>query len=443
MGAVMNKKTKLFFALFIYILLICLPLIVFIFLPMPPARQWWRDLSVVLGFTGLSLAGLQFLPTARLPLLSDVFDLDSLYRAHHILSILSVLLVFLHPLLLLVNNPYTLLLFNPLTAPWRAQAGLIGLAGLILIAISSVLRKELRLSYNAWHVLHDLLALVIAVFALLHLVKVNYYMSSPVMQMVWLIEALAWAGFIIYIRLLKPLQISRRPYIVDQVIPEIPDTWSLVLKPSGHDGLDFNAGQVAWLNIDTSPFTLHRNPFSISGSAHKKDELRFAIKNAGDFTAAIGKLRGGEIVYVDGPYGSFSLEDERAQKGLVLLAGGIGAAPVMSILHTLADARDKRPVFFFYGNYDEKNITFRQELEDLKKKLNLTLVHVLEVPPKKIAGESGFITRELLERVLPRDRSELLYFICGPLPMIHAMEAHLKSLAIPHRQISSEKYEMA
>ena len=43
---------------------------------------------------------------------------------------LSVALVFAHPVILLINNPYTLLLLNPFIAPWRAQAGLIGLASL-------------------------------------------------------------------------------------------------------------------------------------------------------------------------------------------------------------------------------------------------------------------------------------------------------------------------
>ena len=439
----MNTKTKRFLALAIYLLLIFLPLIVYLTFPMPEGRNFWRDLSVMLGFTGLSIAGLQFLPTARIPFLSDVFDLDSTYRVHHLLSLLSVLMVFLHPVILLVNNPYTLLLLNPFTAPWRAQAGLIGLAALVMIAITSVLRKELRMDYNAWHGLHDLLALLIAVFALIHLVKVNYYMSAPAMQIAWLVELVIWVGITFYVRVLKPLAIQRRPYKVGQIIQELADTWTLVLKPEGHGGLDFNAGQVAWLNINSSPFTLHRNPFSISGSAHRNDELRFSIKAVGDFTSKVGDLKGGETIYVDGPYGNFSLEDEHAQNGLVLLAGGIGAAPVMSILHTLADAQDQRPVFFFYGNNDDQNITFYKEIEALKKKINLSVTYVLEKPSGKIKSESGFISLDLLKRELPDNLKELYYFICGPLPMIEAMEKHMHALEIPHKQISSEKYEMA
>ena len=439
----MNKQTKRLLALSVYLFLILLPLLVFLLFPRPEGRDFWRDLSVILGFVGLSAAGLQFLPTARLPFLADALDLDSIYRSHHILSILSVLLIFLHPVILLINNPYTLLLLNPFTAPWRAQAGWIGLAGLILIAITSVLRNELRLSYNAWHLIHELLALLIAVFAVIHLLKVNYYMSMQAMRAAWLIELIIWGGTTLYVRFVKPLKIRQQAYIVQKIIPELEDIWTLVLKPVGHAGLDFDAGQVAWININSSPFTLHRNPFSISGSAHKKDVLRFSIKAVGDFTNTIANLKGGETVYVDGPYGSFSLDDPRTRNGLVLLAGGIGAAPIMSILHTLADTNDQRPLYFFYGNPNEDKIPFKNDIEVLEKQLNLSIFHVLETPPTKMKGEIGFISREMLERELPDNHADLYYFICGPLPMIDAMEAHLHVLQIPGAQITSEKYEMA
>jgi len=439
----MNQSAKRLLALAVYILLVFLPVIVFFLFPMPAGRSFWRDFSVILGFVGLSLAGLQFLPTARIRFLSEVFEMDGIYRAHHLLSVLSVLLVFLHPVILVINNPNTLLLLNPLTAPWRAQAGMIGLAALVLIAVTSVLRKDLRLDYNAWHGLHDLLALIIAVFALIHLLKVDYYMSAPAMRIAWLLTVLIWVGATVYVRVLKPLDIQRHPYIVKQLVTELPDTWTLVLAPQGHAGMRFAAGQVAWLNVNSSPFTLHRNPFSFSGSAHREGELRFSIKDAGDFTAAIGKLQGGETVYVDGPYGNFSLADPRMQKGLVLLAGGIGIAPMLSVLHTLADEKDRRPIHLFYGNPDDTKIAYFKELDNLQKKLNLKITHVLETPAEHLKSETGFITRSLLERELPANRAELFYFICGPLVMIDAMEAILRAMQVPARQVVSEKYEMA
>jgi predicted ferric reductase len=439
----MNKQTKRLMALMIYVLLVFLPLIIFLLFPMPAGRSFWRDFSVMLGFVGLSLAGLQLLPTARISFISEAFKMDDTYRAHHWLSLLSILLVLLHPIILLINNPNTLLLLNPLTTTWTIRAGMLGLTSLILIAITSVLRKDLHIDYNAWHGVHDILALIIAVAALIHLTRVDHYMSAPAMRLAWLIEVLIWVGATVYVRVLKPLDMQRHSYVVQEVITELPDTWTVVLKPQGHAGMRFEAGQVAWLNINSSPFTLHRNPFSFAGSAHRESELRFSIKDAGDFTSAVGKLKGGETVYVDGPYGSFSLADPQTKTGLVLMAGGIGVAPVMSILYTLADEKDQRPIYLFYGNRNENEIAFLKEIEVLQKQLNLSVTQVLEVPSTRVKSENGFITHALLERELPANRADLHYFICGPLPMIAAMEKNLRALKIPRSQVTYEKYEMA
>jgi 3-phenylpropionate/trans-cinnamate dioxygenase ferredoxin reductase subunit len=442
-GNRMTRQMKSLFFILVYLILIFLPLLVFLIFETPESRAFWRDFSVLLGFVGLSMAGLQFIPTTRLAFLTDIFDMDKVYKMHHVLSVLSVLLVLLHPCILLINNPNILLLFNPFTAPWRAQAGWIGLAGLLLIALTSIYRKELHLGYNAWHGIHTLLALVITVFGLIHIFKVNYYSAALPMRIAWILEIAIWLTMIIIIRIVKPLKIKQHPFTVHQVIQEIPGVWTLVLKPRGHAGFHFNAGQVAWIHINTSPFTLHRNPFSVSGSALAKEELRLTIKALGDFSSSIGDLKGGETVYVDGPYGNFPLDDASTKNGLVMLAGGIGIAPIMSILKTLADQKDQRPLTLFYGSYDEENIICQAEIEKLKKVLNLTGVNVLEKPSGKIPCESGYISQAILERYLPADRDDLYFFQCGPLPMIKAMAHHLKNLGVSKQRIRSEQYEMA
>jgi len=70
---------------------------------------------------------------------------------------------------------------------------------------------------------------------------------------------------------------------------------------------------------------------------------------------------------------------------------------------------------------------------------------VLEQPPEGWEGEKGFITADILKRHLPDDYKEweYLFFLCGPMPMIQAVEGALKGLGIPSVNISSEKYEMA
>jgi predicted ferric reductase len=437
-----SKKLKGLLGIGAYLLLILLPLILMLVLPGPEKRNFWRELSVGLGFVGLALAGLQFLPTARLTFFADAFDLDRVYFVHHRLSVLSVLLVLLHPFILLARNPYTLYLLNPVRAPWQAQAGLVGLSGLLLIGVTSVLRRQVRLGYRFWHSLHFLLSLVIAVFALIHLFEVDYYLAAPGMKAAWIVEAAIWGGGILYVRVIRPWRVKSRPYAVERIEGETADVWSLYLRPEGHQGLDFRAAQVAWLNADSSPFGLHSNPFSVSNAAHQR-MLRFSIQVVGDFTARVPNLDRNSTVYVDGPYGKFSLEETAEAEGFALIAGGIGVAPVMSILHTLAERRDPRPVYVLYGNYSYEDIAFAGEIKDLEDALKLHVTYALVEPPEDFTGVRGFITTGVLEERLPANRDRLCYFVCGPLGMIQAMKTSLRSLGIPKRLEFIEEYEMA
>jgi ferredoxin-NADP reductase len=149
-------------------------------------------------------------------------------------------------------------------------------------------------------------------------------------------------------------------------------------------------------------------------------------------------------MFVDGPYGTFDLKDPRMQKGLVLMGGGIGIAPIMSILNTIADTGDKRPVYVFYGDLNEQTELFGKEFADLQNRMNLTMVKVLEKP---IAPEAckykGYINKDLLLSTLPENYKELFYFMCGPLPMMNAMNKHLAAMGVDRSQIATEKYEMA
>lgn len=410
--------------------------------PRPGGRQVWRDTAVALGFVGFALMGLQFVPTGRLPFLAEVFPLDTVYKVHHQTSKLSFFLILAHPILLVLNNPYNFVAFNLLGAPWKLRWGVIALIGLVLIVVTSVWRKWLRISYERWRLWHDIFAVAIAGMALYHILKVGYYTSLPAQRWLWIVYAVIWAAMILYIRVVKPVMLLQHPFEIVDVIKERGDTWSLVLEPVGHSGMPFKAGQVAWLTVGHSPFQIEEHPFSFTASAEHPERLEFAIRELGDFTAVVGDLPKGTPVYIDGPYGTFDMA-HHAGAGYIFIAGGIGSAPIMSMLRTLAERSDDRQLHFFYGNRTWESVTFREELAELESKLNLEMIHVLENPPEGWEGETGFITQEVLHRHVPFDCTECIYFICGPLPMIRLVRKALHHLNIPENRIYSEQYEMA
>jgi predicted ferric reductase len=163
-----------------------------------------------------------------------------------------------------------------------------------------------------------------------------------------------------------------------------------------------------------------------------------SIRDLGGFTSTIHQVPPGQRVYLDGPYGAFTSGNPTDMH--VLIAGGVGVTPMMSLIRTFADRGDERPVILLYGSKDWESITFREELEALKARLDLTIVHVLADPPADWTGEQGFITAEVLKRHLPPPFAEHEYFICGPGVMMDAIERALGEMNVPLFKYHSERY---
>jgi predicted ferric reductase len=149
----------------------------------------------------------------------------------------------------------------------------------------------------------------------------------------------------------------------------------------------------------------------------------------------------GTRAYLDGPHGVFS-PDRFEGPGFVLIGGGVGITPLISVIRTMADRDDPRPCILFYANRDWESVTFREELDELAKRMRLTVVHALERPHDGYQGETGYLTLEVLRRHLPRRFERMQYFVCGPGPMMDAVERALEALGVPAERINTERFDM-
>jgi predicted ferric reductase len=421
----------------VYLLFICGPLFALMLGSWPPARDFWTEFSVALGYAGLAMMGLQFGLTARFRYITQPWGDDLIYHVHRQLSIIAVCLVIAHPLILFVVQPEFLALLNTFTAPWRARFAAVSVYSLIAIVIMAVWRTKLKLSYETWHISHMLLAVVAVATGVFHMVGWGYYLASRWKRGLWIGMSVFWVGLLFYVRVIKPWFLIRRPYRVAAVRKERGDTHTLVMQPEGHPGFRFIPGQFGWLTVWQSPFKASGHPFVFSSSAAVSDgRVEMSIRSLGDFTNTIHAIPVGKRVYLDGPYGTFTVGDAPALH--VLIAGGVGIAPMMSIIRTFADRGDERPIILVYGSRDWESVTFREELEALKPRLNLTIVHVLDDPPDGWTGERGFITAEVLKRHLPPSYADHEYFICGHDMMMDATERILDELNVPISRYHSE-----
>jgi predicted ferric reductase len=290
-----------------------------------------------------------------------------------------------------------------------------------------------------WQGLHTVLAIASVLFALGHIVLVGRYVDTAWKQVLWTVMTAAFLSLIVWVRVMRPLRRLRRPWEVARVDAERGGTTTITLRPIGHGGFDFAPGQFGWISVGRSPFALTQHPFSFSSSAEADGSVQMSIKALGDFTRTVAELRPGTRAYLDGPHGVFT-PDRNEGPGFVLIAGGVGIGPVISMLRTFADRGDRRPCHLFYASRTLEDTTFLEEVRALEERLDLTLVLVLEDPPRDWPGERGRIDGPLLRRWLPERHQRMQFFICGPPPMLDAMESALAEIGVPTAHIHTERF---
>ena len=425
-----------------YLAITLLPLLVLLLHAPPEARSFWIEFSIALGFIGLAMMALQFALTARINRIEASYGVDIILQFHRYISLVAFSLIIIHPLILFVTEPETLQLLNFITAPWRARFAVLATLALILLVVTSIWRKSLGIPYEPWRTLHGILAVCAIALGLAHALGVSYYLNLFWKIVLWSAIGLIALWLLIYVRLVKPWLMTKKAYLVEDVIPQRGDVWTLVLRPRGHEGMPFQPGQFAWITLDISPFRMREHPFSMSSSGNNPDRLEFSIKALGDFTKTIKDVKPGTKAFLDGPYGVFSTDRYWDSAGFVLIAGGIGITPMMSMLVTACDRKDDRSFLLIYGSKTWDDVTFREELDDLKEKLDLTIVHVLRKPPEDWSGETGYVDKELLERYIPLHRGSRQYFICAAPKMMDQVEAALHDLEVPITNVHMEHFNL-
>jgi predicted ferric reductase len=436
----MNQLMLGVFWIGLYLIVALVPVFMMMFAPHPSGRPFLLELSVALGFVGLTQIAIQFALIARFRRVTAPYGIDVILRYHRQIALIAVIFILVHPVLVILDFSPRAKLLNPLGGNWASRAGWVSILALLVIVVSSLYRRQLKLHYERWRLLHILLAITALVFAQLHVSLAGLYINQLWKHGMWIGIALLMVSFEVYLRGIKPLAQRRRPWRIVEVQKERGDSYSLVLEADGHEGMAFQPGQFAWLKLRT-PFTLDEHPFSFSSSATEKHRVEFGIKAVGDFTQQLGELPPDTLAYLDGPHGAFSV-DRAPAAGYVFIAGGIGITPLLSCLRTMAERGDRRPVLLLYAQKTWEDATYREALAELEDRLDLEVVYVIENPPKDWEGEKGLLDAGVFERRLPREPLAREYLICGPPPMMDAASAALRRRKVPEERIHAEQFDL-
>lgn len=429
----------------VYVIIAVAPLLLGAFQDRPP-RPWMDEIASGLAMTAFAILLVEFVLSGRFKLISGRMGMDVTMRIHQLLARTALVFALLHPFL------YQTPSFNyPL--PWDGTgqltlgldigsvvSGLIAWIALPVFVLMAVFRDQLPYRYETWRLMHGFGAVLIAVMVLHHTLNAGRYSSDPLLAGFWIVLMAAALGSVIYTYILAPLGEARRPYEVTSVRKIALKTWELTIRPKRGDALSFEAGQFAWLNMGHSPFSLHENPFSISSAPARKPDLQFIIKEAGDLTNNIGDVAPGTTAYLDGAHGNLTVRG-RTAKGIALIAGGVGVAPLISIARQLHAEDDPRPMILVYGNRVAGQIVYRAELNKFARRANTEVVHVLSEPRRGWKGLTGRIDTATIEAVFSfKEAADWIYLVCGPPGMLNVVEDALIALGVPAEQIISERF---
>lgn len=427
-----------------YVLITVAPLVLAHLQGLPP-RPVQDEIATGLAMVAFAILLVEFVLSGRFRTISARIGMDVTMRLHQLLARTALAFVLVHPFL--YSTP-----FNP-PLPWDPSrqltldldagslaTGVLAFVALPVFVLISIFRDRLPYRYETWRWVHGLGAAAIAGAVTHHTFVAGRYSADPLLAGFWLLLLAAALGSLLHTYLIAPLREMARPYRVTSVREVALRTWELTLRPEKGKSMHFEAGQFAWLNVGHSAFSLHENPFSISSAPAARPDIQFVIKEAGDMTRSIGGVAPGTRAYLDGPHGNLTLKG-RNGRGVALIAGGVGVAPLLSIARQLQAQGDPRPLILLYGNRIAEQIVYRDELDRLARRQKCQVLHVLSEPPAGWKGLTGQLDCDTIKRVFGFEEArEWLYLACGPAPMLDAVEEALTDLGVAGERIVSERF---
>ena len=175
------------------------------------------------------------------------------------------------------------------------------------------------------------------------------------------------------------------------------------------DAFQFDAGQF----VEVSIFGVGEAPISISSAPSKGGFIELCVRNAGDVSGALHQKQCGDIVGLRGPFGRGFPFEQMKGHDVLLVAGGLGIAPLKSLINHIHDERhDFGRVTILLGAKNPGEILFRKQFDMWKHREDFDLIMTVDQPDDTWDGEVGLVTK-LFER-LEIDPNNTYGAICGP-----------------------------
>ncbi len=389
------------------------------------------SLGQIAGLVGMAMFSVSLILGARLKFLDKYFcGLDKVYQNHHIVGAVSFSLLLFHPLFLVVRHIQISLRDAALFfMPSRDLAVGYGITSLFLMIVLMVMTFYIQLKYQRWKLSHKFLVLVF-IFAVLHSFYVASDISRDSILRVYILGLVAiglGAGF--WRAFLHKYFNQNFDYEIIKINALNSGILEIEMAPKDKK-IKYEGGQFIFVSFASWGVSAESHPFSISSSP-AAENLRIAVKALGDFTTEMKKLKAGDKVSVEGPFGGFSYKNALS-KNQIWIAGGIGITPFLSMAGDLK-IDDGYKVDLYYGVNAPEEAVFSDAL------FKTSSVNKNFKAINWYSNESGRLNGEIISE-LSRGLRDKDIFLCGPPMFMKSLNEQFGKMGIKKNRIYWENF---
>jgi predicted ferric reductase len=393
----------------------------------------------ILGVTVAVLVFFQILLASRVKFLDRIFSLNRVYGFHRINGVMIAFLALSHPILVIASDNFTFFPFEK--RYWPQFLGVGVLTCFLVIVTTANWRLFFGFAFHSWLRFHRLATVSIIPLMFIHILYVSETFKAGLPHTL----VFATSGMIcllilrIWYRRFFP---EKRRFFVSNVEPAGREAYTVDVTLHGGGNFNYMPGQFVFITPLSAEVPKEEHPFTIASTPTRFDVLQFVIRAAGDWTGKINRLKPGESVVIDGPYGLFSHMALSGNEPMVMIAGGIGITPMLSMIRYMADVGDRREILLIWSNKTTEHVVLPEEFKKLEHRLShFRIIHVI-TRDREDVHECGRLDRIKLEKMLNGWSRKSKVFICGPFDMMKEMGRALKIIGFSPAGVYKEEFKL-
>ena len=410
------------------------------------------SLGIVAGLIGMDLVLLMLLLAARIPFVDNTIGHDRALEMHKKLGKPALYLLLAHGLLLAVGygaaeglDPVSESVSLWVNVPdmWLA---FVSMALFIAVVVTSLVAVRRKFPYEFWYAIH-LLTYVAVGTAIPHQFSVGGLFAEGTWQRwYWLAVCIATGAALLIYRVYMPVAATLRHQLtVSRVVRVAPDVLSIEMTGLQLERLAGTGGRFFFWRFLAPGHWWQPHPFSLSaepvpGGGSKAGALRITVRNLGDGSARLARIKPGTRVALEGPYGMFSTA-ARTRNKVVLIGAGIGITPLRSLLESTPFEPGDATVLL--RGHDEAELFLGKEIMELCQARGATLFHL--TGPRSAGAhswlpQSATAARFTIGSYAPGIADADVY-VCGPTPWAASVIRDVRAAGVPAEQVHYERFD--